>query len=123
MKPWALLDRRDDRIAGVALVEPDDGATGIFCDAPVALRISSPVDPRSLTAETLCVQDPQGCVPGRVQASGDGCLVFWQPERLLQPDVLHFVVVRGLRDRRGRPVAPHFSRFVPCGLARKDLHD
>ena len=122
MKAGASCERRDER-PGIALVEPGDGATGIFRDAPVALRVSAPVDPRSLTAETLRVQDPDGCVPGHAQASGDGCLLVWWPERLLQPDVLHFVVVRGLFDLRGRPVAPHFSRFVPCGFARQDLHD
>jgi hypothetical protein len=122
MKAGALSDRRDERPA-IALVEPGDGATGIFRDAPVALRTSAPVDPRSLTAETLRVQDPEGRVPGHARASADGRLLVWWPERLLQPDVLHFVVVRGLLDLRGRPVAPHFSRFVPCGLARQDLND
>jgi hypothetical protein len=123
MRPAASLDGREPESAGVALVEPGDGATGIFCDAPIALRISAPVDPRSLTVETLRVQGPGGLVPGRAQASGDGRLVVFWPARPLQPDVLHFVVVRGLRDLRGRPVAPHFSRFVPCALARHDLDD
>jgi hypothetical protein len=119
----ALADRRTERAPGVVHVEPRDGATGIFCDTPVALRLSAPVDPRSLTRETLRVQDALGRVPGQAQASADGCLLVWWPARPLRADTLHFVVVSGLRDLHGRSMAPHFSRFVPCGFVRQDLHD
>lgn len=118
-----LFDRRAGQAPGVAHVEPEDGATGIFRDAPVALRLSSPIDTRSLTGETLRVQDSDGPVAGRTQASADGRLVVWRPERPLRPNVLHFVVASGLTDQAGRPLAPHYSRFVPCAFARKDIQD
>lgn len=123
MRLAGRTERNAERAPGVVHVEPGDGATGILCDTPVALRLSVPVDPRSVSAETVRVQDPFGAVPGHPQASADGCLIVWQPERPLRADLLHFVVASGLRDAHGRPLAPHFSRFVPWCFARQDFQD
>lgn len=105
----------------ILFVDPEDGATGILCDTPVALRLSSPVDPASLGPETLRVHDDAGPVPGEARLLADGRLLVWRAARLLRPLALHFVVAQGLRDRRGREVAPHWSRFVPCAIGREDL--
>lgn len=105
----------------VARVDPGDGATQVLSDAPVILRMSQPLDPGSLTLETVCIQDDDGRVPGWLRLSPDFHVVIWGGDRLLRAGMLHFVVARGLRDRRGRPVHPHWSRFVPCDLARDDL--
>ena len=105
----------------VARVDPNDGATQVLRDAPVILRVSQPVDPRSLSPESVSVQDDYGTVPGWLSLSPDFHVVIWGAERHLRPGILHFVVARGLRDQRGRLVDPHWSRFVPCDLARSDL--
>lgn len=110
-----------DEAAFVARVEPEDGAAGVFRDAVVLARISHPVDPRSLTGETFRVSDPSGAVPSRLELSPDQTVLIWRPERLLHPGVEHEVSAAGLRDHRGRPVAPHRSRFVPGALASRDL--
>ena len=51
----------------------------------------------------------------------DGRLVIWTAARLLAPGIEHLVTADGLKDRKGREVAPHRSRFVPGALARSDL--
>jgi hypothetical protein len=55
-------------------------------------------------------------VPGRAGLSPDGDCLIWSGDTPFAADALHFVVVRGLVDQRGRPVAPHVSRFVSCDL-------
>ncbi|MFI5184469.1 MAG: Ig-like domain-containing protein [Vicinamibacteria bacterium] len=114
-------DPAPDRSPMVARVDPSDGATQVLRDAPVVLRISEPLDPQSLSPESVLVQDDGGTVPGWLKLSPDFYVVIWGAERHLRPGILHFVVARGLRDRRGRLVDPHWSRFVPCDLARDDL--
>ncbi len=120
MRP-SSFDPSPDLAPAVARVDPRDGATQVLRDAPVILRISQPLDPESLSLETVSVEDDDGTVPGWVRLSPDSFVVIWGGDRPLRAFMLHFVVARGLRDRRGRPVHPHWSRFVPCDLAREDL--
>jgi hypothetical protein len=120
MRP-SPFDASQDAPPAVARVDPRDGATQVLRDAPVILCISQPLDPESLSLETVSVEDDCGTVPGWLRLSPDSLVVIWGGDRPLRPGILHFVVARGLRDRRGRPVHPHWSRFVPCDLAREDL--
>ncbi len=106
----------------VLFVDPEDGATGILRDAPVALRLSAPLDPDCLGPDTLRIHDDAGRVPGQARLLADGCLLLWRAARPLRALALHFVVAQGLRDRRGRAIAPHWSRFVPCAIGREDLN-
>jgi hypothetical protein len=105
----------------VARVDPPDGVAGVLRDSPVLVWLTGPVLPGSVSPATLRVKDSTSDVPGRVQASPDGLLLFWQAERLLTPGAAHFVVVSGLRDARGREIPPHLSRFTPCDLVREDI--
>jgi hypothetical protein len=107
----------------VLRVEPRDGATGVFRDTPIVASLSHPMQPSSVTAEAFAVEDENGVVPGRSGLSPDGRCVVWRPERLLAAGVLHHVTVSGLRDTRGRMMAPHRSGFVPCDLTYRDLYD
>ena len=109
-------DPEDAEPVRVLRVDPRDGAMGVFRDSPVIVRLSQPVDQASLTADAFHVEGPEGRVAGRLALSPDGCCLIWTAERLLAPDELHFVVVRGLADRHGRGVEPHITRFVPCDL-------
>lgn len=106
----------------VLFVDPEDGATGIFRDAPVALRVSAPLDPQCLGPDSFRVHDDAGMVPGQARLLADGRLLLWRAARPLRALALHFVVAQGLRDRRGRAIAPHWSRFVPCAIGREDLN-
>jgi len=105
----------------VVRVDPGDGATGVFRDVPVVLRLSHPADVQTLSLETLRVEDEEGPVPGRPRVSPDGYVVIWSPDRLLAPGVRHRVWVAGLRDARGRELEPHESGFVPGELAWNDV--
>lgn len=102
---------------------PEDGAVFVLRDTPVLLRLSHAVDPASLSASTLRVLDPSGDIPAGLRWTAFGHVVIWEPRRLLVPGAEHVVIARGLLDRRGRAVAEHWSRFVPCGLSKDDLHD
>jgi hypothetical protein len=104
-------------------VDPDDGRRGVFCDAPVIVRLSTPVDEARLAVAGLSVCDPGGPVPGRVRVVGDGDVLVWTASRPLRADAPHFVVVDGLFDRRGRLVPRHLSRFVPCLFGSLDWRD
>jgi hypothetical protein len=105
-----------DEPARVLRVDPRDGAMGVFRDSPVIVRLSGPVDPFSISADTFHVEGPRGAVAGRVGLSPDALCLIWSGDERFATDALHFVVVRGLVDQRGRPVAPHVSRFVSCDL-------
>lgn len=105
----------------ILFVDPGDGATGILRDAPVALRLSAPLDPASVGPDSLRVHDDAGRVPGEARLLADGRLLVWRAARPLRALALHFVVAQGLRDRCGRDLAPHWSHFVPCDIGREDL--
>lgn len=104
----------------VLRVDPHDGATGVFRDAPVVLRLSHPAQVEA-GAAAIEVLDDQGAVPGATFVSPDGLVLVWRGLRGLRPEAVHFVATRGLLDREGRTFAPHLSRFLPCGLGREDL--
>jgi hypothetical protein len=108
--------------AWVTRVDPDDGATGVFCDARVLACLSHPADAATVHRGSFRVEESGGGqVPGDVFLSPDGRLLIWTAARLLVPGVEHLVTADGLRDSRGREVVPHRSRFVPCALARHDV--
>jgi len=116
-----LRAAEDDQPAWVMRVDPSDGASFVLRDTPVLLRVSHRLLAESVSADSVRVLDPQGQVSGQVRVCGDGRVVIWQAERLLTSGVEHVVIVRGVRDTRGRVVQEHWSRFVPCGLARAEL--
>ena len=108
--------------AWVTRVDPGDGATGVFRDAPVLACLSHPADAATVHDRSFRVEEAGGiAVPGEVLLSPDGRLLIWTGTRLLAPGVEHLVTADGLKDHRGREVAPHRSRFVPCALARGDV--
>ncbi len=116
-----LAERADDAQPQILFVEPEDGSTGVFFDTPVAVRASAPLDPLSVGPDSLRVHDSAGRVPGAARVLTDACVALWRASRPLRPGALHFVVADGLRDRQGRELRPHCSRFVPCAIGREDL--
>ena len=112
----------DAEAPSVLRVNPEDGAVGVFRDAPVIVSLSHPVDLRSLTPEAVRVETSDGAVvEGRVSPSPDGAVLIWTAVRTLTAGTVHFVALRGLRDRRGLDLKPHVTRFVPCDLTLSDL--
>ncbi len=110
-----------DRPARVVRIDPEDGATGVFVDDPVVATLSHPADAASATADTVRVTDDRGEVPGWLQFSPDARVLVWTPQRPLRPGVQQTVTIAGLRDLRGREMARHASRFVPCPFASRDV--
>lgn len=103
-------------------VDPQDGASGVFRDTPVIVSLSQPIDPTTVGPATFRVEAGGSVeLAGSIRLSPDGAVLIWTGARPLAPGVVHFVAVRGLYDRRGLPVRPHVSRFVPCDVALSDL--
>jgi hypothetical protein len=113
---YAPGEPESDEPARVLRVDPDDGASGVFRDSPVVVRLSHAADVNSVSPATLRVEGPHGTLRGLVGMSPDAQCLIWTGAEPFVPDGLHFVVVRGVVDRRGREVRPHISRFVPCDL-------
>jgi len=108
--------------AWVTRVDPGDGATGVFRDARVLACLSHPADAATVHGGSFRVEESGGGeVPGDLVLSPDCRLVIWIAARLLVPGIEHLVTADGLRDSRGRQIAPHRSRFIPCALARDDV--
>jgi hypothetical protein len=106
----------------VLRVDPRDGATGVFRDAPVVACLSHAADAATVSLDTFRVVEEGGSpVPGRVSLSPDRAVVIFTAGRLLRPGVAHVVTADGLRDLRGLPVRPYSSRFVPCDLVIGDV--
>jgi hypothetical protein len=110
-----------DRPARVVWIDPADGATGVFLDDPVVACLSHAADVASATAETFRVADDAGDVPGHLRFGPDRRVLVWTPQRPLRPGVEHTVAITGLRDLRGREMAPHASRFAPCRFSARDV--
>lgn len=112
----------DDGEPLVVRVDPADGASGVFRDTPVIVSLSQPADAATVSRDTFRVEaSGRTEVEGGIRLSPDGAVLIWTAARLLAPGVVHFVAVRGVRDRRGVPVKAHVSRFVPCDIALSDL--
>ena len=109
-----------DRRAGVVRIDPCDGATGVFRDDPVVAVLSHPADAASVTSGTFRVADDAGEVVGVVRVSPDARVLLWTPQAPLRPEVEHLVTIAGLRDLRGREMAPHRSRFRACRFTAGD---
>ena len=118
----ASLCAGDDPVRIVHL-DPTDGATGVFRDALVVASLSHPLEAASVTGDAFAVEDEDGAVPGRVMLSLDRRCLVWRAQRLLVSGVAHRITVAGLKDQRGRTMAPHRSRFVPCDLTYRDVFD
>jgi len=105
----------------VVRIEPPDGARGVLRDCPVVVRLSHPVDPATLQAESFCVATDGNSARGGLRSSPDGRLLVWTPEQPLTPDVPYRVLLSGLRDQRGRILPSFASCFTSCDLASTDL--
>jgi hypothetical protein len=110
-----------ERPARVVRIDPADGQGGVFIDDPVVATLSHPADLASATPETFRVSDDTGDVSGDLRASPDARVLVWTARRPLRGGVEHAVTIAGLRDLRGREMARHASRFVPCRFSARDV--
>ena len=110
-----------DRRAGVVRIDPNDGATGVFRDDPVVVVLSHPADAASVTEEAFQVADDEGGVAGILRVSPEARVLVWTPRAPLRAEAEHVVSIAGLRDLRGREMAPHKSRFRPCRFTARDV--
>lgn len=109
-----------DGRARVVRIDPGDDAVGVFRDDPVVATLSHPADLASVTPSAFRVTDDAGAVAGVVHPSPDARVLVWTASEALGAGE-HTVVIEGLRDLRGREMAPHRSRFSACRFTSRDV--
>ena len=110
-----------DEPVRIVRVDPLNGAAGVFRDATIIVSFSHPLDAASLGGETLRVEEAGRALVGEWKLSPDGAVAMWIATGLLTPGREHVIVVSGLKDRHGREVPRHESRFVPGDLTFEEL--
>jgi hypothetical protein len=105
----------------VLRVDPWDGATTVFGDAPVVITLSHAADAATLGPLTVRVCAPEEAAAGQLSQSPDGRVLIWTPDTPLARGVVHTVEVSGLCDRRGREVLPHRSAFTVAHRSLDEL--
>jgi hypothetical protein len=105
----------------VLRVDPWDGATTVFGDAPVVITLSHAADPATLGPRTIRVRGEDEPARGGLAQSPDGRVVIWTPDTPLARGVAHTIEVSGVRDRRGREVLAHRSTFTVAHRSLDEL--
>jgi len=102
-------------------VDPTDGAAGVFRDSPVVVSFSHPIDSASLAGEALRVEAAGHELAGEWRLSPDGAVAMWIATDPLKPGREHLIVASGVKDRQGREVPRHESRFLAGDLSFEDI--
>ena len=97
----------------VALTSPANAAVGIPENNPIVITLSEPLKAKSITANSVVVY--QGLlagapvISGRIRLSSDGTQLIFTANDLLADYTDYKVVVDGIRDRAGNPIATPYS--------------
>ncbi|MDH3899561.1 MAG: Ig-like domain-containing protein, partial [Gammaproteobacteria bacterium] len=89
----------------VLQVIPANGAIGVATTSSVTVRFSRPMDPTTLTADTVSLLVDAGPVSGSVSLLADGVTGVFQPDSLLAIETLHtLVLAASVQDEFGLPL-------------------
>lgn len=95
---------------------PEDGASDVPIQNPIALRFSKLVDVASVRPSTLLLVSPDGSeVPAKVTAAESGRLAFVLPTAPLQPGTTYAVRIHGIADRTGERIPQGSITFTTEG--------
>jgi RHS repeat-associated protein len=83
---------------------PVSHALAVPVDVRIALRVSRPLLPSTVTSETFVVSGPNGQFPVAVTAAEMGRLVFVRPAGPLAPATKYELTVDGATDAQGTPL-------------------
>ncbi|WP_211360494.1 carboxypeptidase regulatory-like domain-containing protein [Geobacter argillaceus] len=98
----------DDAPPSVRTISPVPGALKVALGQKVVITFSEPVQPGSVTAATVTVNDGSGTVAGTI-AMGDGnTTVTFTPIAPLKEQTIYTVKVFGVTDNLDRPMARPF---------------
>ena len=97
---------------GIVAVLPADGATGVSHDVQIALRLSTPIDARSVVVALEQLDGPAAvALPVTVVSAEGGRLVFVTPASTLPSDSDFRVTLRSARTVSGGPLPVFSSAF------------
>jgi RHS repeat-associated protein len=132
--------QRSANVAGpaVAATQPRSASAGVQIDTRLSARFSEPLQPGSLTDQTVTLMGPNGPVDSSVVAAEGGMLVFVTPKQQLLPGSRYTLFVKGAQDAGHRPLpftavdfqtvslpAPEQRKTTaaPVAAARPDIPD
>lgn len=112
----AQPDPSDQTAPEVVAVHPAAGATKVFLDAQITARFDAPLDPASITPDSLVVTNFQGRVAGSL--AYDGETIVFIPAALLVYNTDHTVTVSGVADVSGNVLAEPYRWTFRTGTCR-----
>src|SRR6185312_1544597 len=82
----------------IEAILPAPESTSVPVGAQFALRFSKPLQPGSLTDQTITLMGPSGVVGATVAAAEGGLLAFVKPKQQLLPGSRYTLFVQGAQD-------------------------
>ncbi len=82
----------------VSAATPEYDSTQVSVDARLSLRFSKPLQPDSLTDQTVTLLGPSGAIAATVTAAEGGMLAFVTPKQPLLPATSYTLFLRGAQD-------------------------
>jgi hypothetical protein len=103
----------------VASTSPANQATNIPENNPIVITLSEPLKAKSITANSIVVYqgllEGAAIVPGKIGLSTDGLQLIFMPSNILADYTEYKVVIDGIRDRAGNPIATAYSFHYKIG--------
>ena len=121
---WFVTGRSGDTTGPtVVATTPNDGASEIGGNTPVAFQCDEPINPNTVDNQTVRITADLVEVLGSFEFSSDLRIVTLQPFNLLQSGKLHTVILDGVEDVSGNPMTPFefsFTTAATGNLAESD---
>ncbi|RME51052.1 MAG: hypothetical protein D6795_08955, partial [Deltaproteobacteria bacterium] len=98
----------------VVSTAPAEGQSGVALDVTPSVTFSAPIDPATVTPDTLFLLGEEGPLSGTIRLSPEGTRLSLRPDRpLVANERYRFVVGNAIRDMSGNPLeAPVIVSFT-----------
>jgi hypothetical protein len=115
-----LLDLTLASVAPVVVTTtPAPGASGVALDAPISVGFSRPLDPGTISPQTVALRGPAGDVPGRRTLSPDGAALAFVPDAALASATTYTLfLTAAVADPAGDPLAPLALTFTTLDTSK-----
>ena len=109
----------------LVLVDPPDSTTDVAINAQVTVQISEAVDPISVSASTVTVEESSTPVEGTLSLEDGNRRLRWVPTLPLEPWATHTLTLADLRDVAGNvmtgPVVSSFTTEEGADLTKPQV--
>ncbi|WP_262964899.1 Ig-like domain-containing protein, partial [Methylobacter psychrophilus] len=103
----------------VTATSPVNEAVDIPENNPVIITLNEPLSAKLIATNSIIIYqgllEGAAIVPGKVRLSGDGLQLIFTPDDILADYTEYKVVVDGIRDRAGNPIATPYSFHYKTG--------